>query len=163
GRTDRPGAGHTPGTYDRNPFRMLQAGRPDAGVGQRGGCDQALGRTDRPGAGHPPGTHGSRLLRGLQPRWQDPRFGQPVPGPDEIKEWDARSGQDRATRKGHTDGVGSVAFSPDSKTLASASDDGTIKLWDARSGQERATLKGHEGGVTVVVPSPDGRTLASGS
>jgi len=36
----------------------------------------------------------------------------------------------RATLKGHTDAVVAVAFSPDSKTLASASYDGTLKLWN---------------------------------
>ena len=49
----------------------------------------------------------------------------------------------RATLQGHTESVVSVAFSPDGKTLASASYDGTIKLWDVATGKERATLKGH--------------------
>ena len=46
----------------------------------------------------------------------------------------------RATLKGHTGAVVAVAFSPDSKTLASASYDGTLKLWDMTTGKERATL-----------------------
>jgi WD40 repeat protein len=48
----------------------------------------------------------------------------------------------RDTLKGHTDCVRSLAFSPDGKTLASASYDGTLKLWAVTSGKVRATLKG---------------------
>jgi tRNA A-37 threonylcarbamoyl transferase component Bud32 len=67
------------------------------------------------------------------------------------------------TLTGHTDEVTGVAWSPDSKRLASASTDGTVKVWDAETGQQGLTLRGHTGPVAAVAWSPDGKRLASAS
>jgi WD40 repeat protein len=48
-----------------------------------------------------------------------------------VKVWDAQTGQELHTLKGHTDLVNSVAYSRDGKRIASASDDHTVKVWDA--------------------------------
>jgi WD40 repeat protein len=61
------------------------------------------------------------------------------------------------------DSVNGVAFSPDGRQLASASDDGTVRLWDPATGKPTATLEGHTDWVNAVAFSPDGRQLASAS
>ena len=57
----------------------------------------------------------------------------------------------------------SVAFSPDGKTLASASWNNTIKLWNMANGKVKTTLKAHQDIVRSMAFSPDGKTLATGS
>jgi len=64
------------------------------------------------------------------------------------------------TLKVHT---GRVAFSPDGKRLASASNNQMVKVWDAVTGHQTLALKGHSSAVTSVVFSPDGKRLASAS
>src|SRR5262249_39070785 len=67
------------------------------------------------------------------------------------------------TLRGHTDYVFNVAFSPDGKTLASSSQDGTAKVWDATTGRLIHDLRGHSPDICWrVAYSPDGTMLASG-
>jgi tetratricopeptide (TPR) repeat protein len=56
-----------------------------------------------------------------------------------------------------------VTFGPDSRRLASASEDKAVKLWDTGSGQELLTFAGHTDGVRSVAFSPDGQCVASAS
>ena len=82
----------------------------------------------------------------------------------EIRLWDLTVGQvtHATVLHGHRDMVTTLAFSPDSKTLASASFYGTILLWDLDSSQLRHRLSAHVDSIQTLVFSPDNQTLASG-
>src|SRR6266487_2450437 len=69
----------------------------------------------------------------------------------------------RHTLRGHSDWIGSIAWSPDGKIVASPSVDQTIRLWDAQTGQHLRTREGHSNSIISVAWSPDGKTLASGA
>ena len=59
--------------------------------------------------------------------------------------------------------VSAVAFSPDRRVLASASDDGTIGIWNLETRTLRETYRGHSAAALGVVFARDGSTLYSGA
>src|SRR5215471_6016194 len=67
-----------------------------------------------------------------------------------------------ATLTGHKRAVWSLAFSPDGRTLASASLDGTAKVWEVLTAKKRGTLQGHAGQVNAVAFAPGRTLLATG-
>ncbi|MEV8528980.1 serine/threonine-protein kinase [Streptomyces sp. NPDC052000] len=64
---------------------------------------------------------------------------------------------------GHTNEVHSVTFSPDGRTLATGSNDGTARLWDVATGTSATTLADPDHAGVQVAFSPIGKTLATGS
>ncbi len=70
------------------------------------------------------------------------------------------------TLKGHSDwfgGIDSIAFTSDSKLIASGSKDKTIKIWQVDTGKELMTLNGHSDHITSIAISSDNKLLASAS
>jgi WD40 repeat protein/serine/threonine protein kinase len=114
------------------------------------------------GAAHWPNDKGeSRAVRGLvfSP---DARHIVGCDYDGTVKVWDAATGKEIRTLRGHTGHRGSVAVSPDGKHLVSGGMDGTVRIWDAATGKEIRVLQGRTNAVTGVAFSPDGKRVGGG-
>ncbi|MBD2441572.1 PQQ-binding-like beta-propeller repeat protein [Nostoc sp. FACHB-110] len=90
-----------------------------------------------------------------------------------IKIWDVGTGKLISTLKGHRNAILSVIFSPNGKTIASASgrtlnavsNENSIKIWNVATGKLISTINGDSrefnSGFSPVAFSPDGKTIAS--
>ena len=82
---------------------------------------------------------------------------------DRVDVWDVNTAKPIVSM-GHRDTVNSATFSPDEKTIASGSDDGTIRFWDAATGKLINEITDHlSTEIYSVVYSPDGSTLTCGT
>ena len=80
----------------------------------------------------------------------------------EIKVWDAQTGQELFTLKGHIAAIRNIVFSPDGKRIVTGGGDRTAKVWDAEKGQELFNLKAG-GEIHSLAFSPDGHRLVGDS
>lgn len=67
------------------------------------------------------------------------------------------------TYSGHTNQVITLAWSPDSKKIASADNRGSIQVWDITTGNHIYTSQSHSTGVLAIAWSPDCACIASAS
>jgi RNA polymerase sigma factor (sigma-70 family) len=77
-----------------------------------------------------------------------------------IRLWQASTGKELACLT--HEGVASIRFSPDGRTLVSGGYDRTVRLWDVATCKQRRRFLGHDGLVQTVAISDDGRLVASG-
>ena len=77
-----------------------------------------------------------------------------------VRIWDVGRRECQAVFTGRYS-VGSVAFSPDGMTLASADESGFITLWDPDTRIPREVINADDEEVRALAFSPDGHTLAS--
>ncbi len=81
---------------------------------------------------------------------------------NDIKIWDTITGRELHTLVGHNDWVMGLAFSPDGKTLASTSLDGTVKIWSLSPGNEGVFVAGPGAGFgTRIAYNPNGREFVT--
>ncbi len=65
--------------------------------------------------------------------------------------------------RGHTGPVSNFDFSPDQKTLLTASADNTARIWNLENGKQDITLEEHSDKISDVLFSCDGKFIATAS
>jgi WD40 repeat protein len=80
-----------------------------------------------------------------------------------VEVYDAATGAQRFTLRGHTGNVTSAEFSHDSRLILTTSTDGTARLWDAATGAPQRVLRGHHSVVKMGRFSPNGQWIATAS
>jgi WD40 repeat protein len=81
-----------------------------------------------------------------------------------LKTWDLKENKLLANVKGHSARITCIRFSPDDKTIATASYDQAVNLWNADNlNDQPIKLKDHESWVIALAFSPFGDKLVTGS
>jgi WD40 repeat protein len=89
---------------------------------------RTLGRHDRPVTAVAFAADGRRVASGEGDRNPDGTFGPPT-----VRVWDAATGRELQTLRGHESDVLGLAFSPDGRRLAAGLKDSTVLIWDVKT------------------------------
>jgi mono/diheme cytochrome c family protein len=76
--------------------------------------------------------------------------------------YDVATGNRVSTLEGHSDVIQIAIFSPDEKSIATASYDREIYVWDIATGKVKQRFLGHNGAIYSLAFSPEGKVLVSG-
>jgi WD40 repeat protein len=80
---------------------------------------------------------------------------------DAIRVWKLTAAAERIALRGHSQGVPSIVFQPDGRTVITGSKDSTIVWWDARTGRQLHVEFLKRGEVQTIVCSRDGRWMVT--
>ncbi len=160
GSTLSPGAPHAPRTRRAGPERGLQLRRPASGLGRR--AFRVRQTRLRSGSGTRPVARSSmpgRVTPSPPTAWPSAPMGRRIASAGgisnhagEVKLWDAATGREVMSLKGHTAPVWSLAFSPDGRRLAGAGggydemgrpSPGEVLIWDLAEKVPLLHLRGH--------------------
>src|SRR5262249_20547302 len=84
-----------------------------------------------------------------------------VEEPQEIKVWDAATGQENHRFKRYKGHINDLAFRQDGMQIAVAFADGVVRVLESMTGETSLAFQGDPSGVASVSFSPDGKRLAT--
>jgi len=76
--------------------------------------------------------------------------------------WEAETGREVATLRGHPSEVTDACWRADSQIVATSGVDGTIRLWNREEGKQVKSWTAHGGGTTAIAFAADGRLVSTG-
>src|SRR5262249_25638390 len=90
-------------------------------------------------------------------------FALQTPGGGVAKLFDSETGKEKLVLRHENSGVGCLAFSPDSQTVATGNNSSpdSLKFWDVASGAERSPPRGSAGWVIGLAFAGDSKTVVT--
>ena len=77
--------------------------------------------------------------------------------------WNVARGEELLRIPAHQGSIGSLAFSPDGKTVATTGSELVVRLWDVATGKEHSPQEGHRSWIRTLAISPtDGTVFTAG-